>query len=110
MAKRLFWFGVGAASGGLAVVWGLSSVRRASQRLSPDRLPGELADAVVDRGRSFSAELRGALAEGRDAMAERERELREALRHRARRRPTPTTDEGQTAGARSSNGASAGVR
>lgn len=86
MGKRLVWFGLGAVSGGLATIWGLSSARRASQRLAPERLPGELADVVLDRGRSLGEDLRAAVADGRDAMAERERQLRVALHDRPRRR------------------------
>ena len=94
MAKRIVWFGLGAASGCVAAVWGLSSVRRASQRLTPERMSSELADTVRDRGRAFGADLRGAVEEGRVAMAERELELRAALRGERGRGVAPTTGTG----------------
>jgi hypothetical protein len=79
MAKRLVWFGVGAASGCVAAVWGLSSVRRASQRFSTDRVPTEVAGAVRRGGQTVRHDLRDAVDEGRAAMRARERELRAGL-------------------------------
>jgi hypothetical protein len=85
MVKRVVWFGLGAASGCVAAVWGLSSVRRASQRLTPERMSSELTDALRERGRSLSDDLRDAVAEGREAMQARELELRASIR------PGPTS-------------------
>jgi hypothetical protein len=85
----------------VAAVWGLSSVRRATQRLTPERMSGELAGAVRDRGRAFGADLRGAVAEGREAMVEREHELRAALRgERGRRGVAPATGTGSSTAVR----------
>lgn len=80
MAKRLLWFGVGAASGCVAAVWGLSSVRRTSQRLTPERVTVELGDALRERSRTLGEELRDAVNEGREAMKAREHELLDSLR------------------------------
>ncbi|MDZ7733432.1 MAG: hypothetical protein U5R31_10270 [Acidimicrobiia bacterium] len=80
MANRFFWFGVGAASGCVAAVWGLTSARRASARLAPDRVSDGVAVALRGVGR----DVRAAVAEGRDAMDRRERELSERLGGRRR--------------------------
>lgn len=79
MARRALWFGLGAASGCVAAVWGLSSVRRASRRLTPEQLSSELAGNLRDRSRSLGGDLRLAVAEGREAMREREDELNESF-------------------------------
>ena len=76
MFKRLFWFTVGCASS----LWVMRTVRRTVERLTPHRLT---QDAVAG-ARSAGAELRAALDEGRQAMREREAELRAEIARRAR--------------------------
>lgn len=81
MPRRALWFGVGAATGCVAAVWGLSSARRASARLSPDRVPEGVADALRGMGR----DVRDALSEGREAMELRQRELADEVAARRKR-------------------------
>ena len=76
MFKRVFWFTLGCASS----LWVMRTVRRTVERLTPHRLSQE----VIAGARSASAELRAAIDEGRQAMREREAELRAEIARRAR--------------------------
>jgi len=78
MFRRLFWLVVGAGFGFGVSFWLMRFVRSTVERYSPERVSGDLADAI----RSFGKDLRAAVAEGREAMQERERELREQLARR----------------------------
>jgi hypothetical protein len=73
--KRLFWLVVGAGFGFGVSFWVMRSVRRAAERYRPDRLGGDVAGALG----SFGDDLRLAVAEGRLAMRQRERDLRAEL-------------------------------
>ena len=75
MFKRLFWFTMGCASS----LWVMRTVRRTVERLTPRRLS---QDAVAG-ARFAGAELRAALDEGRQAMREREAELRAEIARRS---------------------------
>jgi hypothetical protein len=97
VARRTLWFGLGAASGCVAAVWGLSSIRRASQRLTPEQLSTDLADNLRDRSRALGGDLRLAVAEGREAMASREQQLHDALRRDRSRSRTGTSAGGRRA-------------
>jgi hypothetical protein len=69
--RRLFWIAAGAAAGIYAVRW----MQRTAESLSPQGVAASLSTALRDLGeaiRDFSDDVR-------DAMAEREIELREAL-------------------------------
>ena len=81
MFKRLFWLVIGAGFGFGVSFWLMRFVRSTVERYSPERVSGDLADAM----RSFGADIRAAAAEGREAMREREGELRADLEARARR-------------------------
>jgi hypothetical protein len=70
--RRLFWLVVGAAFGFGMSFWLMRFVRSTVERYSPERVSSDLAEAV----RAFGSDLRAAVAEGREAMRERERELR----------------------------------
>jgi hypothetical protein len=78
--KRLFWLMVGAGFGFGLAFWLLRAVRRNVDRYRPERVTSDLADAV----RSFGRDLREAAAEGREAMREREAELRAELERNRR--------------------------
>ena len=80
MFKRLFWLVVGAGFGFGVSFWLMRFVRQTAERYSPERVSGNMADAL----RSFGSDLRAAAAEGRMAMHEREEELREAVENRSR--------------------------
>jgi hypothetical protein len=75
--KRLFWFTLGCASS----LWVMRTVRRTVERLTPRRLT---QDAVAG-ARSAGSELKAALDEGRQAMREREAELRAEMSRRTQR-------------------------
>ena len=76
MLRRLFWLLMGAGFGFGVAFWLMRLVRETAARYSPDRLTSDLAQAARGLGR----DLRGAVAEGRAAMRERESVLRDELR------------------------------
>jgi hypothetical protein len=69
--KRLFWLTMGAGFGFGASFWVTRTVRSTVARLSPARVSNDLTSTV-----------RAAVAEGRAAMVERERELRAEVERR----------------------------
>ena len=75
MFKRILWLGVGAGFGFGASFWIVRFVRQTVARYTPERVGNDLAGALRD----FGKDLRGAVAEGREAMREREAELRSEL-------------------------------
>ena len=78
MFRRLFWLIVGAGFGFGISFWLMRFVRSTVERYSPERVSGDLADAI----RSFGKDLREAVSEGREAMRERETELRAQVERR----------------------------
>lgn len=78
MFRRLFWLVIGAGFGFGVAFWLMRFVRSTVERWSPERVSSDVAGAI----RTFGADLREAVAEGRDAMREREAELRAELRER----------------------------
>ncbi len=75
MFKRLFWLTVGAGFGFGASFWVTRAVRQTVQRYTPQRVSSDVAVAI----RGVGADLRAAVAEGRQAMQEREAQLRAQL-------------------------------
>lgn len=73
--KRLFWLVVGAAFGFGASFWLMRFVRATVERYAPERVSADLGAAL----RRFGDDLRAAVAEGREAMREREAALRAEL-------------------------------
>ncbi len=80
MFKRFFWLTVGLTIGYGTSFWLMRTVRRTVERFTPERLS---KDAVA-QAKSFGAELRAALEDGRAAMREREAELRAEIERRTR--------------------------
>jgi hypothetical protein len=80
MFRRLFWLVMGAAFGFGVSFWVMRFVRETVERYSPERVSGNMADAL----KAFGADLRAAVAEGRMAMRETEEELRAAVDSRSR--------------------------
>ena len=78
MFKRLFWLGVGIGLGFGLSVWLTRALRRTAERYTPESMGGRIADGLRDLGK----ELRAAVREGREAMAEREAELRSEIEGR----------------------------
>lgn len=75
MFKRARWMGLGAVMGVGGSVWAQVRLRRAAQRY----LPSAARKRAVARARAIGRDLGGAAAEGRQAMQERELELRARL-------------------------------
>ena len=73
MFKRLFWLMVGAGFGFGMSLWVNRVMRSAAERYSPVRASKELTTAL----RKLGVDVRDAVAEGRGAMRDRERELRD---------------------------------
>jgi hypothetical protein len=80
MFKRLFWLLVGVALGFGASVWFTRAVKRTLRRLSPP----VVGESLVKRVKRTAGDLRVAVAEGRDAMQQREASLRAELASNAR--------------------------
>ena len=78
MFKRLFWLVIGAGFGFGMSFWVTKVVRETVERYTPERVSNDFANAV----RGLGADIRAAVTEGRDAMREREAELRAGLEGR----------------------------
>ena len=70
--RRLFWFGLGAATGASGTVWLERKVRARLEALQPDHL----VVTAQDRARSVSRSVVDAVSEGRGVMRDRETQLR----------------------------------
>ena len=77
MFRRLFWLVIGAGFGFGVSFWLMRFVRETAARYTPERVSADLADAL----RNLGGDLRAAVAEGREAMRERELELRSDVEH-----------------------------
>jgi gas vesicle protein len=73
--RRLFWLVVGIGFGFGVSFWVMRFMRETVARYTPERVSADLADAV----RSLGTDLRAAVSEGREAMREREEEIRAEL-------------------------------
>ena len=72
MLKRLFWLMIGLGFGVGMSFFVTRAVRDRIARFSPDNLAAELARALRDLG----SDVRAAVSEGREAMRQREAQLR----------------------------------
>lgn len=77
MFRRLIWLVIGAGFGFGVSFWLMRFVRETAARYTPERVSADLADAM----RHLGSDLRAAVAEGREAMRERELELRADVEH-----------------------------
>lgn len=75
MFKRLFWLLMGIGFGFGVSFWLMRFVRSTVERYTPERVSADLGSAL----KQFGADLRAAAAEGREAMREKEAELRREL-------------------------------
>jgi hypothetical protein len=75
MFKRLFWLMIGVGFGFGVSFWVMRFVRETVQRYTPERVSADLAGAM----RGLGADLRAAVADGREGMREREAEIRAEL-------------------------------
>jgi len=78
--RRLFWLLMGVGFGFGVSFWLMRFVRSTLERYTPERVSTDLADAL----KQFGGDLRAAVAEGREAMREREAELRAELEAKGR--------------------------
>ena len=78
MFKRLFWLIIGAGFGFGVSFWLMRFVRETVARYTPERVSSDIAGAL----RQLGQDVRAAVAEGREAMREREAELRAQLENR----------------------------
>jgi hypothetical protein len=76
MFRRLFWLVIGAGFGFGVAFWLMRFLRSTVERWSPERVSSDVAGAL----RQFGTDLKDAMADGREAMREREAELRAELR------------------------------
>jgi hypothetical protein len=92
--KRLFWLGVGASLGAGTSWWVTRAVKQKIQRYVPARL----TEGVATKVRTVGGDVRAAVADGRQAMHEREDHLRTQVEGRypprstgpGRQRATPS--------------------
>jgi hypothetical protein len=70
--KRVIWVGTGMAIGAGSAFWAKHKVTRTVERYLPDQVAERAATSAKDLGRT----VRGAASEGRQAMRDREAELR----------------------------------
>jgi hypothetical protein len=82
MFKRLFWMLMGIGFGFGVSFWVMRFVRSTVERYTPERVSADLGDAL----KQFGSDLRAAASEGREAMREREAELRLELESKPRGR------------------------
>lgn len=75
MLRRTIWFATGATAGFGGALWIRSRVLRTVRRYAPERVQADVGDQV----RRLGTDLRAAVREGRDAMADREAALRAEL-------------------------------
>ena len=73
--RRLFWLAVGLGAGATMAVLVARRVRRASEAMAPATVAKEARDAVSD----LVELVRQSIQAGREAMAKKESEVREAL-------------------------------
>lgn len=81
MFRRIFWLIVGAGFGFGVSFWLMRFLKETVERYRPERVSADLAGALTQ----FGKDLRGAVAEGRLAMQEREAELKSELASRGDR-------------------------
>lgn len=74
MLRRIFWFAVGIGFGAGLSWWATRALRRTAEKYAPDRVAGELSKSLGRLG----ADLKAAVSEGRNAMQQREEELKSA--------------------------------
>lgn len=84
MPRRTFWFVTGTAAGLGSSLWVQRRVRTVVERYLPEKLQERAADAA----RRVGPTVRDAVTEGREAMRDREAEMRADVTARVEREPT----------------------
>jgi hypothetical protein len=80
--RRLFWLMIGAGFGFGVSFWLIRFVRETVERYTPERMSADIGAGL----RNLGADIRAAVAEGRQAMAEQEARLRAEIGERHQRR------------------------
>ena len=75
MIRRGFWVGLGLGAGATGAVLASRWARRQADRVAPATLAREAKGGLLDLGKLVSASI----AEGKAAMADRERQLKQGL-------------------------------
>ena len=75
LVRRFVWFTTGATAGFGGAIWIRRRVLRAVNRYAPEQLQADVTTSV----RRVGTSVRDAVAEGRNAMRDREKELRSEL-------------------------------
>jgi hypothetical protein len=75
VVKRLFWLLIGVGFGFGVSFWVTRVVKETVARYSPERVSADITGAA----KTLGSDLRAAVAEGREAMRDREAELRADL-------------------------------
>jgi hypothetical protein len=83
--KRVRWIVMGMGFGASASVWAQRRLRRWARSYTPPEVAARAAQRTTQAAERTAGELRTALSEGRQAMRQREAELRADLERRTRR-------------------------
>ncbi len=70
--RRAFWLGLGLGAGAVGAVLGTRFVRRQAEKVAPATIAREARGGIMDLARLVSESV----TEGREAMRQREEELR----------------------------------
>ena len=70
--RRIFWLAMGLGAGTASAIMTMRFLRRQSQKVAPANLAREARGGLMDLAKLFSESI----AEGREAMREKEDELR----------------------------------
>ncbi len=79
--RRLFWLAAGLGAGAVGVILASRFAKRQARKVAPTTIARETRDGLLDLSRRVSESI----AEGKRAMDEREREIRERLEQDSRR-------------------------
>lgn len=87
MLKRLRWIVMGMGVGASASVWAQRKVKLLLRSYTPPEVAARAAKRGSDAAGRTAGEVRTALAEGRQAMRQREAELRHQIDQREKQPP-----------------------
>lgn len=91
MFKRIIWMGTGMAVGAGSAFWAKRKVETTVERY----LPEQVAERAATQARDLAKTMREAAVEGREAMRQREAELRDQVAARTFVGPAPRPGSGR---------------
>lgn len=109
MFKRITWLGTGMAIGAGGAFWAKRKVENTVERYLPD----QVADRAATQARVVGRTVRAAATEGRDAMRQREQELRSQVEARTfvgAREATRDDSRDETVGTGATGGSRRAIR